>query len=66
MSALANKAVIVIGGVAVAFIALKLLGPLIATLIVLGVIALPVAAYLMLDPSQRRRLRGQARKRLGS
>jgi hypothetical protein len=24
-----------------------------------------VAGYMMLDPSQRRRLRGQARKRLG-
>lgn len=63
---MAGKAVYVIGGIAVTFLVLKILGPLIATLIVLGIIALPVAAYLMLDPSQRRRLRGQARKRLGS
>lgn len=63
---MAGKAVIFIGGVAVGLIALKILGPLIAMLIVLGVIALPVIGYLMLDPSQRRRLRGQARKRLGS
>ena len=36
-----------------------------ALLIVLGVVALPVVGYLMLDPSQRRRLRAQGRKRLG-
>ncbi|MBW8486279.1 hypothetical protein [Actinomadura parmotrematis] len=35
-------------------------------LLVLGIIALPAAGYLMLDPSQRRRLRAQGRKRLGS
>lgn len=63
---MAGKAVIFIGGVAVGLIALKILGPLIGMLIVLGVIALPVIGYLMLDPSQRRRVRGQARKRLGS
>ncbi len=38
------------------------LGPL----IVLAAIGIPVAGYLMLDPSQRRRLRDQGRKRLGS
>ncbi|GAA4134239.1 hypothetical protein [Actinomadura keratinilytica] len=59
------KVVLVIGGVAVGLVALKILGPLIALLIVLGVVALPVVGYLMLDPSQRRRLRAQGRKRLG-
>jgi hypothetical protein len=36
-------------------------------LIVLGAIALPVGGYMMLDPSQRRRLRRiqQRRKELG-
>lgn len=63
---MSRKAVYVIGGVAVSLIALKVLGGLIAMLIVLGVVALPVVGYLMLDPSQRRRVRGQARKRLGS
>jgi hypothetical protein len=63
---MAGKTILVIGGVAVGFIALKILGPLLATLIVLGIIALPVVGYLMLDPSQRRRLRAQGRKRLGS
>jgi hypothetical protein len=37
---------------------LKLLG-------VVLLVGLPAAGYLMLDPSQRRRRRGQARKRLG-
>jgi hypothetical protein len=37
---------------------LKLLG-------VVLLVGLPAAGYLMLDPSQRRRMRGQARKRLG-
>lgn len=63
---MASKTVVIIGGIAVGLIALKILGPLIGMLIVLGVIALPVIGYLMLDPSQRRRVRGQARKRLGS
>ncbi|GAA4610184.1 hypothetical protein GCM10023195_41590 [Actinoallomurus liliacearum] len=56
----------VVGGVAVALIAWWLLPGWVTLLIVLGLIAAPVAGYLMLDPSQRRRLRGQARKRLGS
>ncbi|GGO95839.1 hypothetical protein [Wenjunlia tyrosinilytica] len=31
----------------------------------LAVIAVPVAGYLMLDPTQRRRLRRQSRKQIG-
>ncbi|QKW34420.1 hypothetical protein HUT06_10595 [Actinomadura sp. NAK00032] len=61
-----TKVVYVIGGVVVSLIALKILGPLIALLIVLGVVALPVVGYMMLDPSQRKRVRAQGRKRLGS
>jgi hypothetical protein len=56
----------VIGGIVVALIAWWLLPGWLTLLIVLGIIAAPIAGYLMLDPSQRRRLRGQARKRLGS
>lgn len=56
----------VVGGIVVALIAWWLLGGWLTLLIVLGIIAAPIAGYLMLDPSQRRRLRGQARKRLGS
>jgi hypothetical protein len=34
--------------------------------IVLVVVGVPVAGYLMLDPNQRKRLRGNARKQIGS
>lgn len=34
--------------------------------IVLVVVGIPVAGYLMLDPNQRKRLRGNARKQIGS
>lgn len=55
-----------IGATAVALVSLWLLGPWLTMLVVLGLIAVPVVGYLMLDPSQRRRLRRQTRKRLGS
>lgn len=46
-----------IGVVAVAVITLLLLPNWIAGVIILGLLAAPVVGYLMLDPSQRRRLR---------
>lgn len=55
----------VIGGVAVAILLYVMLPGWLFTLAVLGLIAVPVVGYLMLDPSQRRRLRDQRRKRLG-
>lgn len=60
-----SRTKVVVGGVVVAALALWLIPVFIFKLIVLGIIAVPVAGYLMLDPSQRRRLRGQARKRIG-
>ncbi|MGK5555449.1 hypothetical protein ACSNOI_27910 [Actinomadura kijaniata] len=57
---------IVVGGVAVGLLTLWIFPWWITALIILGVVGLPVAAYLALDPSQRRRLRAQGRKRLGS
>ncbi|MEO3782149.1 hypothetical protein ABGB12_02380 [Actinocorallia sp. B10E7] len=56
---------IVLGGGAAALFLWWLLPNFVATLVILGLIAVPVAAYLMLDPSQRRRVRHQGRKRLG-
>jgi cell division protein FtsW (lipid II flippase) len=55
----------VIGGVAVGLLILWILPWWLSALIILGVIGAPVVAYLMLDPSQRRRVRAQSRKRLG-
>jgi cell division protein FtsW (lipid II flippase) len=56
----------VIGGVVVGLLTFKILTWWIPVLIILGVLAVPVVAYLMLDPSQRRRVRAQGRKRIGS
>ncbi|MBG0857327.1 hypothetical protein I2W78_37145 [Streptomyces spinoverrucosus] len=58
---MSKNAKIAAGGVAVGLILLIWL-PWWALLIVLGV---PAAAYLALDPSQRRRLRRVTRKEIG-
>lgn len=50
------------GGVAAGIVLLWLLPFWAAVLVIVGV---PVGAYLMLDPSQRRRLRRVNRKELG-
>ncbi|MDX3849973.1 hypothetical protein [Streptomyces sp. AK02-01A] len=56
------RAKITIGGVAVGLLLIPLIGFWFSLLVVLGV---PAVAYLMLDPSQRRRLRRINRKELG-
>ena len=56
-----------IGGIIIGLILLAVLPWYVSVLIIAAAIALPTAAYLMLDPSQRRRLREQRRRRqLGS
>ncbi|MFG3144845.1 hypothetical protein [Streptomyces sp. NPDC048243] len=59
---MSKNAKIAAGGVAVGLILLIWLPWWAAFLIVLGV---PTAAYLALDPSQRRRLRRVTRKEIG-
>ncbi|MFB7270834.1 hypothetical protein [Streptomyces sp. NPDC056244] len=59
---MSTKAKIAIGGVAVGLLLWPLIGFWFSLLVVLGV---PTAAYLMLDPSQRRRLRRISRKEIG-
>ena len=55
-----------IGGIIIGLILLWILPWEIGALIIAAAIALPVGAYFMLDPSQRRRLkRIQERKQLG-
>ncbi|TDE38666.1 hypothetical protein [Actinomadura sp. 6K520] len=56
----------VIGGVVVGFLTLFIFPWWLTALIILGVVGAPLVGYLMLDPSQRRRVRAQGRKRLGS
>ena len=53
-----------IGGIVIGLI-LLLINPWIALVVIAAAIAIPVGAYFMLDPSQRRRLkRIQERKQL--
>lgn len=54
---------VLLGGGLVAFWLLNLLLPF--WLVLLLVVGIPVAGYLMLDPSQRRRLLRTGRKQLG-
>ena len=61
---MSGRTKIAIGGVIIGLI-LLLINPWIALVVIAASIALPVGAYLMLDPSQRRRLkRIQERKQL--
>jgi hypothetical protein len=55
----------VIIGVIAALLAFILLPGWVKLLGFVLLVGVPAAGYLMLDPSQRRRLRGQARKRIG-
>lgn len=57
---------IAIGGIIIGLI-LLIINPWIALVVIAAAIAVPVASYLMLDPSQRRRLRRiQRRRQIGS
>ena len=53
-----------IAGIVVGLI-LWFISPWLALAVIAAAIAIPVAGYLMLDPSQRRRLRDRGRKQLG-
>ncbi|MGC0342820.1 hypothetical protein [Streptomyces sp. SLBN-8D4] len=59
---MSKNAKIAAGGVAVGLLLLFWLPWWVSFLIIVGV---PAAAYLTLDPSQRRRLRGVTRKGIG-
>jgi asparagine N-glycosylation enzyme membrane subunit Stt3 len=59
---MARHVVFAIGGVIVGLILLAWLPWYVTALIIVAAIAIPTTAYLMLDPSQRRRLR-EARRR---
>ncbi|WP_405774095.1 hypothetical protein [Streptomyces sp. NBC_00859] len=59
---MSKPAMIAVGGVVAGIILIPLIGFLPALLVLIGV---PVVAYLLLDPSQRRRLRRISRKEIG-
>lgn len=56
-----NRAMVAVGGVAVAILLFILLPNWLALLIIIGV---PAVGYVALDPSQRRRLRKSGRKQI--
>ncbi|MER5782292.1 hypothetical protein ABT104_11285 [Streptomyces mobaraensis] len=59
---MSGRAKVAAGGVAVGALLLLVLPFWLALLVMVGV---PVGAYLLLDPAQRRRLRRVSRKELG-
>lgn len=59
---MSNRTKLVIGGVVVGLILLAWVPWWVSFLIIIGV---PTAAYLALDPSQRRRLRRVSRRQIG-
>jgi hypothetical protein len=57
---------IAIGGIVIGFILLFIVPWWVGALVIAAAVAVPATAYLMLDPSQRRRLRRiQQRRQLG-
>jgi Flp pilus assembly protein TadB len=60
--AMSKRATYAVGGVAVGLVLLYLLPLWAALLIIIGV---PVGGYLLLDPSQRARLKRVTRKEIG-
>lgn len=59
---MSNRAKIAVAGVAVGLLLIPFIGFWMSLLVLIGV---PAVAYLMLDPSQRRRLRRVSRRELG-
>ena len=55
---------LVIAGVVVGLVVLFILPAWVGLVIIAAAIGLPLASYLMLDPSQRRRLRRAGRKQI--
>ncbi len=61
---MSNRMKILIGGVVIGLV-LLIFDVWVGLLVIAAAIAIPAVGYFMLDPSQRRRLRDQGRKRIG-
>ena len=59
---MSDRTKIAIGGIIIGLI-LLFINPWIGLVVIAAAIAVPVAAYLMLDPSQRRRLKNIQQRR---
>lgn len=64
VSGMSARTKYLVAGAAGGAIVLWLLPLWVALLIIAGVVAAPVVGYLLLDPSQRRRLQRVSRKRI--
>lgn len=62
---MSKRTMYVVGGAGAGVLALLLLPGWLTWLVIIAVVAVPVAGYFMLDPSQRRRLRRVSRKQIG-
>lgn len=62
---MSKRTMYVVGGAGAGILALILLPNWLAGLLIVALVAAPVAGYFMLDPSQRRRLRRVTRKQIG-
>jgi hypothetical protein len=62
---MSNRMKFAIGGIVAGLVLLFILPTWVGLLIIAAAIGLPIAGYLMLDPSQRRRLRRAGRKQIG-
>ncbi|AYY11835.1 hypothetical protein EF847_02970 [Actinobacteria bacterium YIM 96077] len=59
---MAKSTPVVVGGIAVGVLIFLLLPGWLKLLALVAIIGIPAAGYMMLDPSQRRRLREQRRR----
>ena len=62
---MSNRTKFAVVGVVVGLILLAILPWWVGALVIVAAIGIPAAAYLMLDPSQRRRLRNLNRRGIG-
>jgi hypothetical protein len=62
---MSNRMMFALGGVILGIIFLLILPAWVGALIIAAAIGIPVAGYLMLDPSQRKRVRRAGRKQIG-
>lgn len=63
---MAKNTGVIVGGIAVGVLIFLLLPGWLKLLAIVAIVGVPAIGYLMLDPSQRRRLRANRRRQIGS
>lgn len=62
---MARNTGVVVGGIAVGLLIFLLLPGWLKLLAIVAIVGIPVTGYLMLDPSQRRRIRNRRKRQIG-